>query len=90
MIGDGDQRSFHRMAINAELMLSFNQQRFVGVCKDLSATGMGIHVEGLLLNVGDEIGVALSGTGISPLTGTAKVVRVGGGGNYALEFIALA
>ncbi|UPW18019.1 PilZ domain-containing protein [Agarivorans sp. TSD2052] len=91
MIGDANKRAFHRMLIDAELRIWVGQQSYSGVCKDLSATGMGISLKGVQLVLGDEVEVALSGEGVAPFSAKGKVVRCNGDVNVdcAIEFTSL-
>ncbi|WP_221075943.1 PilZ domain-containing protein [Agarivorans aestuarii] len=91
MIGEANKRAFHRMLIDAELRIVVGQQRYAGLCKDLSATGMGISVKDVKLAIGDEVEVALSGEGVAPFSAKGKVVRSAGDGeiDYAVEFTSL-
>ncbi|GGA96022.1 MULTISPECIES: PilZ domain-containing protein [Agarivorans] len=91
MIGEANKRAFHRMLINAELKVWVGQQSYSGLCKDLSATGMGISLKDVKLAIGDEIEVALSGEGVAPFSAKGKVVRCADAGDidYAIEFSSL-
>ncbi|WP_432455964.1 MULTISPECIES: PilZ domain-containing protein [unclassified Agarivorans] len=89
MIGEAEKRAFHRMLINAELKIWVGQHSYAGLCKDLSATGMGISVKDLTLQLGDEVEVALSGQGVAPFSAKGKVVRANSSADYAIEFTSL-
>ena len=50
-----EKRDFHRMQVNSEIEISDSQgNRFKGICRDLSATGMQLYVE-QAVNVGEEL-----------------------------------
>ncbi|GDY26457.1 MULTISPECIES: PilZ domain-containing protein [unclassified Agarivorans] len=91
MIGDENKRAFHRMLIDAELRIWVGQQSYSGLCKDLSATGMGISLKDVKLALGDDVEVALSGQGVAPFSAKGKVVRCIAEGDidYAVEFTSL-
>ena len=54
-----EKRDFHRMQVNSEIEISDSQgNRFKGICRDLSATGMQLYVE-QAVNVGEELHTVL-------------------------------
>ncbi|KZN61469.1 PilZ domain-containing protein [Pseudoalteromonas luteoviolacea] len=75
-----DKRRFMRMMVNAQAELTVSQtgEKIVGVCQDLSATGLSVEIESPL-EVGELITVFINSKSatIPPFNANAKVVRCG-------------
>lgn len=72
-----EKRDFHRMQVNSEIEIIDSQgNRFKGVCRDLSATGMQLYVE-QAVKVGEEFQTTLhpSGDQFPPLETVCEVIR---------------
>lgn len=72
-----EKRDFHRMRMNSEIELTDSHGvSFVGVCRDLSGTGMQLFVE-RALSAGDEIHTLLpsSGDQFPPFETLCRVLR---------------
>lgn len=92
LITQDDRRAFRRMAVEADVKITKNDQNLNGICKDLSSTGMSVQMADLSLQADDEILIELDTkhSGFPPLIADAKVVRVlEGDACYvaAIEFI---
>ncbi|MFP8968193.1 PilZ domain-containing protein [Pokkaliibacter sp. CJK22405] len=89
MIGHDDRRNFYRMMINAEVSLrrAGSPVPVIGICQDLSATGLGISL-GEPLAVGEVVQAKLSSqnNGVPPLQAEGKVIRCeqSGPGDYQI------
>lgn len=89
-----ERRAFQRMVINAPVTLFQRQQVLEGVCRDLSANGMGVEVNehGFDLAQPIRVSLATSSNLLSPFEAQARIVRVleeEGGLLLALEFLPL-
>ena len=72
-----EKRDFHRMQVNSEIEITDSQgNRFTGVCRDLSAAGMQIHVKQEVA-VGEELQTVLHPTSdqFPPLETVCEVIR---------------
>ena len=72
-----EKRDFHRMQVNSEIEISDSQgNRFKGICRDLSATGMQLYVE-QAVNVGEELHTVphSSSDQFPPLETVCEVIR---------------
>ena len=90
-----ERRAFQRMIINAPVTIFQQQQVLEGVCRDLSANGMGIAVAEHQLDVSQPIRVSLATSSnlLPPFQAQARVIRVDPlGDNYRLgvEFLSIA
>ena len=90
-----ERRAFQRMVINAPVTLFQRQQVLEGVCRDLSANGMGVEVNehGFDLAQPIRVSLATSSNLLPPFEAQARIVRVleeEGGLLLALEFLPLA
>ena len=90
-----ERRAFQRMVINAPVTLFQHQQVLEGVCRDLSANGMGIAVAEHQLDVSQPIRVSLATNNnlLPPFEAQARIIRVleeEDGLLLAIEFQALA
>lgn len=72
-----EKRDFIRMTVNAKVFLIVDGQRVLGVCRDLSSTGMQIEARSAL-RVGDVVGVHLPSehAALRDLDAQAEVVRI--------------
>ncbi len=73
-----EKRDFHRMQVNSEIEISDSQgNRFKGICRDLSATGMQLYVE-QAVNVGEELHTVLhsSSDQFPPLETVCEVISL--------------
>ena len=78
-----EKRDFHRMQVNSEIDITDSKgNRFKGVCRDLSATGMQLYVEQAVA-VGEELQTVLkpSSDQFPPLETVCKVIRCEADGN---------
>ena len=90
-----ERRAFQRMVINAPVTLFQHQQVLEGICRDLSANGMGIPVPEHQLDTTQPIRVSLATSSnlLPPFEAQARIVRVleeEDGLLLALEFQSLA
>ncbi len=75
-----DKRGFFRMMVNADAHLTLLDpeagREIAGVCRDLSATGMAVEVDGPI-EINDQLHVRLeaSNNSVQPLDANAKVIR---------------
>jgi hypothetical protein len=72
-----EKRDFQRMQVNSEIEITDSQgNRFTGVCRDLSAAGMQLHVE-RKVDVGEELQTVLRPTSdqFPPLETVCEVIR---------------
>lgn len=72
-----EKRDFHRMQVNSEVQITDSKgNTFVGICRDLSGTGMQIHSE-TRVEKGDELLVVLPSTrdDFPPLESSVRVLR---------------
>lgn len=72
-----EKRDFMRMRVNSEITLYTGSKKIVGICKDLSGTGMLISVEEPLA-IGAELTTALpsQNANFPPFETVARVLRV--------------
>ena len=89
-----ERRAFQRMVINAPVTLFQRQQVLEGVCRDLSANGMGVEVNehGFDLAQPIRVSLATSSNLLPPFEAQARIVRVleeEDGLLLALEFLPL-
>lgn len=72
-----EKRDFIRMTVNAKVFIKVDGQRILGVCRDLSSTGMQIEARSSL-HVGDIVGVHLPSehAALRDLDAQVEVVRV--------------
>ncbi len=72
-----EKRDFIRMTVNAKVFLRVEGERILGVCRDLSSTGMQIEARSRL-HVGDIIGVHLPSDhpALRDLEAQVEIVRV--------------
>lgn len=78
-----EKRDFHRMQMNSEIDITDSRgNRFKGVCRDLSATGMQLYVEQEVA-VGEELQTMLkpSSDQFPPLETVCEVIRCEPEGN---------
>ncbi|RQM82560.1 PilZ domain-containing protein [Aeromonas dhakensis] len=90
-----ERRAFQRMIINAPVTIFQQQQVLEGVCRDLSANGMGISVPEHQLDTTQPIRVSLATNNnlLPPFEAQARIIRVLGeedGLLLAIEFQSLA
>ena len=85
MIKHDDKRAFQRLLINSEVAITHNDKTAYGICRDLSAGGMGLAVSELSLAVGDSVTISLCAEGVPPFKAVGEVVRAEGN-EYALSF----
>lgn len=73
-----EKRDFRRMTIEAPVTITYGDRQIQGVCKDLSGTGMLIHISEPILSAGAKIRVLLdtSDSRFPSLNAEADVVRV--------------
>ncbi|MGY3930913.1 type IV pilus assembly protein PilZ [Aeromonas encheleia] len=73
-----ERRAFARMLINAPVTLFQHQQVLEGICRDLSANGMGVEVNehGFDLQQLIRISLATSSNLLPPFEVQARIVRV--------------
>lgn len=80
MLTKGDNRHYLRMMVNADVQLLINDpeagRTLDGICRDLSASGMAVEVDGPL-EMGTMLRVRLesANASIPPLDASAKVMR---------------
>lgn len=89
-----EKRDFRRMTIEAPVSITYGEHKIQGMCKDLSGTGMLIHISEPVLSAGAQIQVLLdtSDSRFPSLHAEANVVRVSEqDGEYiiATEFTAM-
>ncbi len=72
-----DNRNFYRMLINAPCKISFDQRQVMGICKDLSATGMSFTLKQQTFPVGTflEIEIESQEREIPSFSAQAEVIR---------------
>ncbi|WP_027978405.1 PilZ domain-containing protein [gamma proteobacterium L18] len=72
-----EKRDFIRMTVNAKVFIKADGQKILGVCRDLSSTGMQIEARSSL-RVGDIVGVHLPSehAALRDLDAQVEVVRV--------------
>lgn len=78
-----EKRDFHRMQVNSEIEIADSRgQRFTGVCRDLSATGMQLYVDHEVA-IGEELQTILRPTSdqFPPLETVCEVIRCEPEGN---------
>lgn len=78
-----EKRDFHRMQVNSEIDITDSRgNRFKGVCRDLSATGMQLYVDQEVA-VGEELQTLLkpSSDQFPPLETVCEVIRCEPEGN---------
>lgn len=90
-----ERRAFARMVINAPVTLFQHQQVLEGICRDLSANGMGVevHEHGFDVNQLIRVSLATGSNLLPPFEAQARIVRVleeERGLLLALEFQSLA
>ncbi|MCH7371899.1 MULTISPECIES: PilZ domain-containing protein [Aeromonas] len=90
-----ERRAFARMVINAPVTLFQHQDVLEGICRDLSANGMGVEVNEHSFDVHQPIRVSLATSSnlLPPFEVQARIVRVleeERGLLLALEFQSLA
>ena len=73
-----ERRDFARMVINAPVTLFQHQQVLTGICRDLSANGMGVAVNEHRFDVHQpiRINLATSNNLLPPFEAQARIVRV--------------
>lgn len=73
-----EKRDFRRMTVEAPVSIKYGDRKIQGVCKDLSGTGMLIHISEPVLSAGAQIQVLLdtSDSRFPSLHAEANVVRV--------------
>ncbi|MBQ4673804.1 PilZ domain-containing protein [Aeromonas dhakensis] len=73
-----ERRAFQRMIINAPVTIFQQQQVLEGVCRDLSANGMGISVPEHQLDTTQPIRVSLATNNnlLPPFEAQARIIRV--------------
>ncbi len=91
MISTKERRAFQRMLINAPVTLYQQHRIQEGICRDLSANGMGIKVNehGFNLELPIRVSLATGSNLLPPFEVQARIVRVlqeGQGLLLALEF----
>lgn len=89
-----ERRAFHRMVINAPVTISQADVRLAGVCRDLSANGMGLFVESESLdpNATIKVNLATSNNLLPPFEAEARIIRITAldeGYLVAIEFVAV-
>ena len=89
-----ERRAFQRMVINAPVTLFQHQQVLEGICRDLSANGMGVEVNKHAFDLAQPIrgSLATSSNLLPPFEAQARIVRVleeEDGLLLALEFLSL-
>lgn len=94
LITQDDRRVFRRMAIETGVKIMKGDNEILGICKDLSSTGMSIQLIGHSLKAGDKIEVLLDtdDSRFPPLNAQAVVLRLREqDGHYvaAIEFTAV-
>ncbi|QFI53438.1 PilZ domain-containing protein [Aeromonas simiae] len=90
-----ERRAFQRMIINAPVTLHQGALRQVGICRDLSANGMGIFIEesGLDESLPLSVSLATGSNLLPPFEAQARIIRIGeeaGGYQVAVEFVSVA
>lgn len=72
-----DNRNFYRVLINAQCKIRFDEQQVMGVCKDLSATGMSFALTQQKFPVGTmlEIEIDSQNREIPSFSAQAEVIR---------------
>ncbi|WP_421321598.1 PilZ domain-containing protein [Aeromonas veronii] len=90
-----ERRAFARMVINAPVTVYQQQQVLEGVCRDLSANGMGIAVSEHQLDINLPIRVSLATHNnlLPPFEAQARIIRVldeDDGLLLAIEFLPVA
>ena len=80
MLGYEDNRNFYRILINAQCKIRFDEQQVIGVCKDLSATGMSFAITDQTFPVGKilEIEIESQNRDIPSFSAQAEVIRPAG------------
>ncbi|BEE16359.1 MULTISPECIES: PilZ domain-containing protein [Aeromonas] len=73
-----ERRAFQRMIINAPVTIFQQQQVLEGICRDLSANGMGIAIAEYRLDVNQPIRVSLATNNnlLPPFEAQARIIRV--------------
>ncbi|WP_439835645.1 PilZ domain-containing protein [Aeromonas enteropelogenes] len=73
-----ERRAFQRMIINAPVTIFQQQQVLEGICRDLSANGMGIAIAEHRLDVNQPIRVSLATHNnlLPPFEAQARIIRV--------------
>ncbi|PKF63662.1 PilZ domain-containing protein [Psychromonas sp. psych-6C06] len=73
-----DQRSFRRMELDVPIEITKGTQKFKGICKDLSSTGMSIAFTEASLQAGDEVHIKLDTEDerFPPLDADATLLRI--------------
>ncbi|WP_108652145.1 PilZ domain-containing protein [Dongshaea marina] len=87
-----ERRQFRRMVINSPLQIIGQTHRVTGVCRDLSAHGMGIELSEPLFTVGEliKVNLATASNRLPPFLAEARVIRaktVDGAYHLAVEFV---
>ncbi|WP_060587656.1 PilZ domain-containing protein [Aeromonas schubertii] len=96
MIDSSRERgAFQRMVINAPVSLHQGAQHLTGICRDLSANGMGIFIETDQINPDEpiRINLATSSNLLPPFAAEARIIRITdeeGGYRLAVEFLTVA
>jgi c-di-GMP-binding flagellar brake protein YcgR len=77
IISTKERRAFQRMIINAPITLYQGDTVLMGICRDLSATGMGILVNEHNLELGLPIRVSLATHSnlLPPFEAQARIIR---------------
>lgn len=78
LITKDDRRVFRRMSIETGVKITKGDTELLGICKDLSSTGMSIQLTEKSLKAGDQIEVLLDtdDSRFPPLNAQAVVLRL--------------
>ena len=91
---DDERRHYHRMMIDSPVQITDTKQNITVLCRDLSASGMALHMPEQYFSLDDQVSIFLptGSSQVAPLQAEAKVTRVDHcGDDYQLgvEFITL-
>lgn len=77
MLAYEDNRNFYRMLINAQCKINHEEQEMMGVCKDLSATGMSFALKNQNFPVGTILDIEIDSQNreIPSFSAQAEVIR---------------
>jgi len=86
LIHNNERRAFHRMAIEAPVIVTADDIEITGTCKDLSSTGMLVQLPESNITAGMNIKLLLTTDNqrFPPLDVKAKVLRVNAKGDSFL------
>ena len=85
-----ERRHYHRMVIDSPVQIINTKQNISAICRDLSASGMALHMPEQYFSLDDQVSIFLptGSSQVAPLQAEAKVTRIDHAGeNYQLGVV---